>query len=154
MQSTDTDIATRQLVTFRIEDAWLCTDVDRVQEVLRTPEMTRVPLASEAIQGLINLRGQIVTSVDVRQCLGMAQRPDDVDPMSVMMHTADGAVSYLVDQIGDVLRVEESLFEEPPETLDPAVRHFINGAFKLEDRLLLEIDGERILESIELQGET
>src|SRR5206468_4583870 len=91
-------------------------DVLTVQEVICYQEMTRVPLASKVVSGLINLRGQIVTAIDLRRRLELRERPADRLPMNVVVRTDDGAVSLLVDEIGDVLEVDEESFERPPET--------------------------------------
>jgi purine-binding chemotaxis protein CheW len=95
------------------------------------------------IRGLINLRGQIVTAIDLRRRLKFRDRPADQLPVNVVIHTDDGAVSLLVDEIGDVLAVSDKVFERPPETLDGTARELIRGAYKLEDRLLLILDTEQ-----------
>ena len=89
--------------------------------------MTKVPLAPPVVRGLINLRGQIVTAIDLRRRLGLADRPTDSLPMNVVVRTDDGLVSLLVDEIGDVQEVPEEAFERPPETLDAAARAFIQA---------------------------
>ena len=134
---------TRQMCTFYVADQYFGLDVLEVQEIIRHQEMTRVPLAPAVVRGLINLRGQIVTALDLRQRLGLPERPASELPINVVVRTDDGAVSLLVDEIGDVLLVEEKAFEPPPETLRGTSRELIRGAFKLPDRLLLVLDPER-----------
>src|SRR6478672_4930733 len=119
-----------QYCTFFVDGHYFGLDVLKVQEIIRYQEMTRVPLAPPEVRGLINLRGQIVTALDLR-------------PLNVVVRTDDGAVSLLVDEIGDVLEVSEELFERPPETLKGTARELIRGAYKLPDRLLLILDTER-----------
>ncbi|MBS2020709.1 MAG: chemotaxis protein CheW, partial [Deltaproteobacteria bacterium] len=92
----------RQLCTFLIDGMLFGVDVTNVQEVIRYQEMTRVPLASSTVRGLINLRGQIVTAIDMRARLGLPPRADQALPMNVVASTGDGVVSLLVDEIGDV----------------------------------------------------
>jgi purine-binding chemotaxis protein CheW len=140
-----------QFCTFYVDGLFLGVDVLRVQEVIRFQEMTRVPLASPMVSGLINLRGQIVTAIDLRRRLSLTDRPADQLPMNVVVRTEDGAVSLLVDDIGDVLEVDESTFERPPETLAGAARQIVQGVYKLKDRLLLVIDTEQ---TVELHGKT
>jgi len=108
--------------------------------------MTRVPLAPEVVEGLINLRGQIVTAIDMRRRLRLRPRPEGLMPMSMVVRAADGAVSLLVDEIGDVLEVEAESFERPPDNLDAASRELIRGVYKLKDRLLLVLDTERTVD--------
>ena len=134
-----------QFSTFFLDGLFFGVKVEQVQEVLRYQEMTPVPLAPPVISGLINLRGQIVMALDLRQRLALAERPVEQRPMNVVMRTEDGAVSFLVDAIGDVLEVEEDTFERPPETLTGIVRELIQGAYKLQDRLLLVLDTNRAL---------
>lgn len=132
-----------QYCTFFVNGHYFGVDVQRVQEVIRHQQMTRVPLAPPVVRGLINLRGQIVTAIDLRRRLEFADRPEEQLPVNVVIQTDDGAVSLLVDEIGDVLEVPISQFEGPPETLRGTPRELIRGAYKLADRLLLVLDTER-----------
>jgi purine-binding chemotaxis protein CheW len=109
--------------------------------------MTRVPLAPSVVRGLINLRGQIVTAIDLRRRLELPERADGELPVNVVVQTDDGAVSLLVDEIGEVLPVSEQAFELPPETLRGTARDLIRGAYKLEGRLLLILDVERAVDT-------
>jgi purine-binding chemotaxis protein CheW len=133
----------RQFCTFFVDGSYFGIDVLKVQEVIRHQDMTRVPLAPRVVRGLINLRGQIVTAIDLRRRLDLPDRPADRLPVNVVVSTDDGAVSLLVDEIGDVLQVPETAFERPPDTLRGAARELIHGAYKLEDRLLLILNTER-----------
>ncbi|MGB7437258.1 MAG: chemotaxis protein CheW [Candidatus Acidiferrum sp.] len=141
----------QQFCTFYLRDQFFGVPVQQVQEVIRYQEMTRVPLMPEVIRGLINLRGQIVMAVDLRKRFGMEDRPDSQKPMNVVVRSDDGAVSFLVDEIGDVLEVEEGSFERPPETLRGAARGLVRGVYKLRERLMLVLDTERALSGEESQ---
>jgi purine-binding chemotaxis protein CheW len=132
-----------QYCTFYVNGHYFGVDVLKVQEIIRYQEMTRVPLAHHVVRGLINLRGQIVTAIDLRRRLEFADRSADQLPVNVVVQTDDGAVSLLVDEIGDVLEVPEKLFERPPDTLKGMARELIRGAYKLPDSLLLILDTER-----------
>ena len=134
---------TRQYCTFYVDGQFFGVPVQQVQEVIRYQEMTRVPLMPPVIRGLINLRGQIVVAIDLRQRLGAAEQPAGKLPMNVVVRTADGAVSLLVDEIGDVLEVEEDTFETPPETLQASSRELVLGVHKLPKQLLLILDTEK-----------
>ena len=137
---------TRQLCTFYLAGQYYGLDVLRVQEVIRAQELTRVPLAHAVVRGLINLRGQIVTAVDLRGRLDLPPRQPDNLPLNVVVQTDDGAVSLLVDEIGDVLEVSDRDLERPPETLRGASRELVRGAYKLPDRLLMDLDLDRVLD--------
>jgi purine-binding chemotaxis protein CheW len=136
----------REYCTFVLDDAHFGIDVRRVQEVIRYQEMTRVPLAPPLVRGLINLRGQIVTAIDLRRRLSLPDRPSDRLPVNVVVTTDGGAVSLLVDEIGVVLTVSERDFEAAPESLRGPARELIRGAYKLPDRLLLALDLDRLLD--------
>ena len=136
-----------QLCTFFLDSQMFGIDVQNVQEVIRYQQMTDIPLAPDAVCGLINLRGQIVTAIDLRKRLGLPCRPEGQLPMNVVVRSDDGAVSLLVDQIGDVQESDQDNFESPPETLRGATRQLIRGAYKMQDRLLLILDTERVIDA-------
>lgn len=140
-----------QYCTFHLDNLFFGVEVQKVQEVIRYQEMTRVPLASPVVRGLINLRGQIVTAIDLRRRLELKPRPAGQLPMNVVVRTDDGPMSLLVDEIGDVLEVDGDCFERPPETLRGVARELIRGAYKFKDRLLLTLDTER---AVQLSTET
>ena len=135
----------RQFCTFFLGGLYFGLDVLKVQEIIRAQETTRVPLAHPVVRGLINLRGQIVTAIDLRRRLDMPEYSPELKPINVVVQTDDGAVSLLVDEIGDVLDVSDELFESPPDTLDQKTRAVITGAYKLPNRLLLALAIEEIL---------
>ncbi len=135
---------TAQYCTFHLDRFYFGVTVMQVQEIIRYQEMTHVPLAPESVDGLINLRGQIVTAIDMRRRLEMPPRDSDRQPMNVIVHThGDEAVSLLVDEIGDVLEVDEQMSEAPPETLEGVARELIEKAYKLEGRLLLILNADK-----------
>jgi purine-binding chemotaxis protein CheW len=139
-------MSVRQLCTFYLDGHHLGIDVTRVQEVIRQQELTPVPLAPGEIAGLMNLRGQIVSALDLRRRLGIADRPADQPPMNVVVRTAEGSLSLLVDRIGDVLEVHDDDFEPPPDTLQGPLRTLIHGAYKLEHDLLSVLDTDRAID--------
>jgi purine-binding chemotaxis protein CheW len=141
---------TKQYCTFHLDKLFFGVEVQKVQEVIHYQEMTRVPLASAVVQGLINLRGQIVTAIDLRRRLELRPRPVEQLPMNVVVRTEDGPMSLLVDEIDDVLEISEDAFERPPETLRGMARELIAGAYKLQDRLLLTLDPDK---TVKVQGE-
>jgi purine-binding chemotaxis protein CheW len=112
-----------------------------------------VPLAPSDVRGLINLRGQIVTAVDLRRRLELPDRAAGDLPVNVVVRTEDGAVSLLVDEIGDVLEVPAEAFERPPETLRGTARELIRGTYKLDGRLLLILDIDRAVNPADERSE-
>lgn len=143
--------ASQQFCTFCLDGHVFGTPVPKVQEVILHQEMTRVPLAPDVVSGLINLRGQIVSAIDLRRRLGLPDRPEGQLPMNVVVRTSDGAVSLLVDEIGDVIEVEEETLENPPETLQGFAREVVRGVYKLSGRLLLALDIDRVVDLRDLE---
>lgn len=137
-----------QLCTFKLANDFFGVDVSKVQEVIRHQGLTRIPLANKEIRGLINLRGQIVTAVDLRMLLDMGSFSQEDEPMNIIVRDEGSAVSFQVDEIGDVMDVSAAAFERPPETLKGVARKLIKGAYKLEGRLLLELDAVKSIAQI------
>jgi purine-binding chemotaxis protein CheW len=133
----------KQLCTFYVGKGYFGIPVEKVQEVVRPQPITPVPLAPRVVRGLINLRGQILTAIDLRYRLGLGEPGDATKLMNVVVRTDDSPVSFLVDEIGEVLDVDEDSFEAPPETLQGDMRELIGGAYKLKGRLLLALSTER-----------
>ena len=111
-----------------------------MQEVLRSQQLTRVPLAPSAVAGLINLRGQVVTAIELRERLGRPPRPEGTEAVVIVVRLHGEAVSLLVDSIADVVDVDARDFEAPPDTLEGPARELIRGAYKLDGKLLLALD--------------
>jgi purine-binding chemotaxis protein CheW len=130
---------TEQFCTFFLDGHLFGVPVQQVQEVIRYQAMTCMPLAPQVVSGLINLRGQIITAIDLRRRLGMADRVNGELPMNVVVRTCDGVLSLLVDEIGDVLEVETDTREKPPGSLQGPARALVLGVYTLTDHLLLEL---------------
>jgi purine-binding chemotaxis protein CheW len=133
----------RRFCTFYLDRHLFGVDVLDVQEVIRYQAMTRVPLAPPVVEGLINLRGQIVTALDLRRRLELPVRPAGETPMNVVVQTDEGAISFLVDRIGDVVEATDDQFEPAPGQLQGVPRDLITGVYKLEHELLVVLDTER-----------
>lgn len=139
-----------QFCTFYLDGLLFGVELKGVQEVIHSLAMTQVPLAPAVVSGLINLRGQIVTAVDLRRRLELKPAPPELHVMNVVVRSDDGAVSLLVDEIGDVVEVEESTFEPPPETLRGTIRTMILGVHKLDNRLMHVLDIEKACQMADL----
>ena len=134
----------KSFCTFRVDDLLFGVEVRQVQEVIRSHPTTSVPLAPPLVNGLMNLRGQIVSALDLRHALGLPHE-EDAKLMNVVIRSAEGPISLLVDEIGDVVEVEETRYEPVPETLQSEQRELLLGAFKLDEQLLLILDTERVI---------
>lgn len=135
-----------QLSTFHVGKYLFGVDVSLVQEVVRLQQITPVPLAAPEIAGLINLRGEVLTAIDLRTRLGLPQADSDREPVNVVVRVDDEPVSLLVDEIGGVLEVSQVPFEQTPSTVDERVRDLLLGAYTLPDRLLLALNAQAVLD--------
>ena len=142
---------TKQFSTFYLQHLMFGVESQNIQEVLRTVELTEVPLAPKAIAGLMNLRGQIVSALDLRQRLELNDRQKVHPSTGVVIRTVDGLMGLLVDGIGDVMDVDESTFEESPETLAPQMRSVIVGVHKLKGNLMHVLDTSSVCDLKGLQ---
>ncbi len=137
MEQTGKSTSAIQFATFEVAGLYFGVELKCVQELIRYQEMTVVPLAPVSVQGLINLRGQIVIAVDARRALGLPDRVAGELPMNVVLRAEDGCVSLLVDQIGDVVSVDEDSSTQVPENIPLKLRRMIRSVHELPERLLL-----------------
>lgn len=138
--------SSRRYATFWVGNMFFGIEVLKVQELLRAQEITPVPLAPDVIEGLINLRGQIVTAVDMRRRLGLPPSEAGLTPMNIVVRTTDGAVSLLVDEIGDVIEPPADSYEPPPESMRAEQKEMIELVCKLDGRLMLVLDTGCVLQ--------
>jgi purine-binding chemotaxis protein CheW len=145
-------IDSRQLCSFFVEDLFFGIDVEYVQEAVRNMEITHVPLSPGQIFGLINLRSQIITVIDLRRCLDLPERSPEERPVHLILRTADGLVSLLVDEVGTVIEPDQLALESPPGALRKRMRDLVHETYKLPDRLLLVLNVQQLLTAV--SGET
>jgi purine-binding chemotaxis protein CheW len=136
----------RSYASCRVGHLLVGVAVDAVQEVTADAELTPVPLAPPVVSGLLNLRGRIVTAIDLRRSLQLPDRPADQPPINLILRADGGSIGLLVDAVGDVLDVDEDDFEPPPGTLRGQLRELITGAYKLDRGLLLVLNTERVVQ--------
>jgi purine-binding chemotaxis protein CheW len=134
-----------QLSTFHVGRYLFGVDVSLVQEIVRLQAFTPVPLSSAEIAGLINLRGEVLTAIDMRARLGLPPADRERDPVNVVVRVDDEPVSLLVDEIGGVQEVSQLPFEATPATVDVKVRELLLGSYTLPDRLLLALNAKKVL---------
>lgn len=123
----------------------------QVQDVLGTQKVTRIPLAPPEVAGSLNLRGRIVTAIDVRKRLGLEAAASDAAPaknMSVVVEHENELYSLVIDRVGDVLTLYDKDFEHNPPTLDPLWRGVSQGIYRLDKQLLVILDVARLIDSI------
>ena len=134
----------RQVCAFTLGEHLFGIDVRYIQEVFRFQECTPVPITPPLVTGLLNLRGQIVLAIDLRQRLGLEKRPSEKSPTSIVVRIEDGVLSFLVDELFDIMNLDNAQFETIPETLTETEKQFVTGCFKLNNRLLIMLDAEQV----------
>jgi purine-binding chemotaxis protein CheW len=134
-----------QLVTFTIAGTHFGIDMLRVQEALHCQGRTTIPLAEPGVAGFINLRGQVVLTVDLGTRLGIDGPPADLEPMMVVVQVDGEPISLLVDDIGEVIDLEGRKLMAAPGTLPDSLRNVIRGVYPLEGYLLLALDIDRAI---------
>lgn len=144
----------RQVCAFTLGNHLFGIDVRHVQEVFRFQEYTPVPLTPPLVRGLLNLRGQIVLAIDLRLRLGLQERSGDESPISIVVNTDEGVMSFLVDELFDIMNLDKAQFEATPDTLSDSEKRFVSGCFKLDDRLLIMLEADQIADISGLLLET
>ena len=142
-------MAIQQVCTFFLNGTRFGIGVENVQEIIRQQPLTRVPLAAPDICGLMNLRGQVIPVVDLPCRLGLRHIACGIVEetiYNVIVNTSDDVVSFVVDDIGDILECSSDTLEPPPATLDPHIRSSLAGAYKLEHDFLLLLNTQKILD--------
>ncbi len=138
-----------QLVSFKIGGEEFGVDILKVQEINRMLEVTRVPNAPEFVDGVINLRGKVIPVIALRRRFGMERKENDKNTRIVVVELAGKIVGFVVDAVSEVLRIPRSLTEPPPSLASGIQGEYITAVGKLEDRLLILLDLERVLTNAE-----
>ena len=133
-----------QVCTFRVGQFYCGIPISAVQEVIQSVNFTRAPLAPGAVSGLVAVRGDVLTVIDLRRKLRLVAAPPGFEPVSVVVRSSDEAISLWVDAIEDVIELDGEAGEGPPDTLIPAVRAVISKVYEVGERLLLLLDPARV----------
>ncbi len=134
-----------QLVTFSIGDEEFGVDILKVQEIIRTMEITKVPKAPPFVEGVINLRGNVIPIIDLRKRFGLDTREHDKHTRIIVIEIHNMIVGFVVDAVSEVLRIPANTVEPPPPVVSGLESEYISGVGKLEDRLLILLDLDRLL---------
>ena len=136
-----------EYVTVMIGDQLFGLPISRVQDVFMPDRLTRVPLSSPEIAGVLNLRGRIVTAIDMRRRLGLPPRTDGKPPMAVGIELRGESYGLLIDTVGEVLKLADGTREPNPVNLDQHVARVSGGVHRLEGQLMVILDVDRVLET-------
>ncbi len=140
-----------QLVTFSIGEEEFGVDILKVQEIIRTMEITKVPRAPDFVEGVINLRGKVIPIIDLRRRFGLESRSHDKHTRIIVIEINNMIVGFVVDSVSEVLRIPANTVEPPPPVVAGLESEYISGVGKLEDRLLILLDLDRLLSNEEQQ---
>jgi len=144
-KTKEKDVELLQLVTFRIGEEEFGVDILRVQEIIRMLEITRVPKAPDFVEGVINLRGKVIPIIDLRKRFGLTIKDHDKHTRIIVVEINDMVVGFVVDAVSEVLRIPADIVEPPPPVVAGVDSEYISGVGKLEDRLLILLDLNRLL---------
>lgn len=136
-----------QLVTFSIGEEEFGVNILKVQEIIRTMEITKVPRSPDFVEGVINLRGKVIPIIDLRRRFGLAPIPEDKDTRIIVIEINSIIVGFVVDAVSEVLRIPASTVGPPPPVVAGVESDYISGVGQLADRLLIMLDLDRLLSS-------
>lgn len=140
----------KDFLTVVIADQTFGIPILQIQDVLGEQSVTKIPLSPVEIAGSLNLRGRIVTAINVRSRLGIERRKSDKNRknMSVVVEHENELYSLIIDSVGDVLTLKDNKFEPMPATLDPAWQEMASGIYRLQGQLLVILDIPKFLEAV------
>ena len=134
-----------QLVSFKIANEEFGIDILNVQEINRMVKITQVPNSPRFVEGVINLRGRVIPVIDLRLKLGITKKEYDKDTRIIVVDLKGKTVGFLVDSVSEVLRIPKSITEAPPKIAAGINSEYITAVGKLEDRLLILLDLNKVL---------
>jgi purine-binding chemotaxis protein CheW len=137
----------KEYVTAMIGGQLFGLPILRVQDVFIPERLTRVPLAPPEVAGVLNLRGRIVTLIDMRRSLGLEERKGEGQPMAIGVERAGESYGLLIDSVGEVLKLDDAAREANPINLDPRLARVSVGIHRLDGQLLMVVDVDRVLEA-------
>lgn len=140
-----------QLVTFSIGEEEFGVDILKVQEIIRTMEITKVPRAPEFVEGVINLRGKVIPIIDLRRRFGLSSKAYDNHTRIIVIEINSMIVGFVVDSVSEVLRIPVSTVEPPPPVVAGLESDYISAVGKLQDRLLILLDLDKLLSADDLE---
>jgi len=142
---------TLRVLRFTLGEENYCIHITRIKEVIRLPDVTRVPLAPSFVKGVINLRGEIVSVLDIREFFGLIQSEKITDPRVVITDAAGYSVGILADSVEGTVDIEEESIQEPLATLKQELRVYTKGQVQLKDKILIILDIEKVLNCDEIE---
>jgi len=141
-----------QVVGFRLDQEEYAIPITTIQEIIVMKPITRIPQVPASIEGLINLRGSILPIVNLRRLFGLPAKPFDDETRTVIVNVHGRTLGYVVDEVTQVIRLTTDQIQPPPVAVAAVAQRYITGLARLEERLLMILDTERLLRPEELQA--
>ena len=138
-----------QIISFRVGDEEFGLDILRVQEIIRLPQLTRVPNSAEYVEGVINLRGKVIPVLSLRKRFGLGEAQSDQQARIVVAEVGDAVLGFVVDSVSQVLTLPAAAVEAPPRLKEVACE-YVSGVGKFEGRLVILLDIDRLMQASEL----
>lgn len=152
LEETEVDQELTQLVTFSIGEEEFGVNILQVQEIIRTMEITNVPMAPDFVEGVINLRGKVIPIVDMRRRFGLESKEHDKYTRIIVIEIEMIIVGFVVDAVSEVLRIPANSVQPPPPVVAGMDAEYIDGVGKLDDRLLILLDLDSLLDNEEKEA--
>lgn len=154
-QTTDNETANItdeliQLVGFNLGDEEFGVDILKVQEINRMVDITKVPQSPDFVEGVINLRGEIIPVIDLRKRFGLSKKEADRQTRIIVAEVGDSTLGFVVDAVSEVIRIKSNTVEAPPKIVTGQHADYIHGVGKIDDRLLMLIDIDKVLSQSEI----
>jgi len=140
-----------QVVSFQLKNEEFAVPILKVQEIIRSPEVTRVPKTPDFVEGIINLRGRVVPLISLRKRFGLEHIAIDHNTRVIVVELQGKVVGFSVDGVREVIRVQTSVIEPPPALIGGIEKEFLSGVAKLEERLLILLDLDKVLSNNEVE---
>lgn len=149
-ESGSRNVTNVQLVGFRLDGDDYAIPITRIQEIILMKPVTRIPQVPAFIEGLINLRGVVIPLINLRTRFGMAPREVDDETRTIVLNLHDRTIGCIVDAVTQVMRLAGDQIQSTPTTIASVARNYIAGLARLEDRLLIVLDVEKLFDPSEL----
>lgn len=141
-----------QLVGFKLGNEEFAVDISKVQEINRIMNITKIPNSQEFIEGVVNLRGKIVPIMSLRERLGMDKKENDAHTKIIVTEVGGTLIGFIVDEVTEVLRIAHAIIENTPSIVSGIESELIYGVAKLDDRLLILLNLERVCKPQEIES--